>query len=75
MVGFEDDYDLYFGGKKLDKGAFVAVSVLGNVNSEQSDKMSRRICELFEEYLGIPGGNVYVTYQGVRDWGHNGRNF
>lgn len=27
MVGFEDNYDLYMGGKKLDKGAYVAVSL------------------------------------------------
>ena len=24
MLGFEDNYDLYMGGKKLDKGAFVS---------------------------------------------------
>ena len=24
MVGFDDDYTLYMGGKKLEKGAFVA---------------------------------------------------
>ena len=28
MLGFEDNYDLYFGGKKLDKGAFVSVKLL-----------------------------------------------
>ena len=28
MVGFEDNYDLYMGGSKLDKGAYVSVSHL-----------------------------------------------
>ena len=46
MVGFEDEYDLYMGGNKLDK-----------------------------EELGIPGNAVYVTYQGINDWGWNGSNF
>ena len=27
MVGFEDNYDLYMGGAKLEKGAYVAVSL------------------------------------------------
>ena len=30
MVGFEDNYDLYMGGEKLEKGAYVAVSLFGN---------------------------------------------
>ena len=30
MVGIEDGYDLWLGGKKLDKGAYVAVSLYGS---------------------------------------------
>ncbi len=75
MVGFEDDYDLYLGGKNLDLGAFVDVRVLGQVNSSACDKMTGEICRIYEEQLGIPGSNVYVTYQGFADWGWNGRNF
>ncbi|MGN1083389.1 MAG: hypothetical protein ACI4QX_00165, partial [Lachnospiraceae bacterium] len=29
MVGFEDNYDLYMGGKKLERGAYVSVSLFG----------------------------------------------
>lgn len=75
MVGFEDNYDLYMGGKKLDKGAYVAVSLFGNASSGAYTKMTGEICELFERELGIPGAAVYVTYHGVNDWGWNGRNF
>lgn len=75
MLGFEDNYDLYFGGKKLDKGAFVSVQVLGNVDSSQSDKMTARICEIFSKELGIPGDAIYVAYSGTKDWGWNGSNF
>lgn len=75
MLGFEDNYDLYFGGKKLDKGAFVSVQVLGNVDSSQSDKMTARICEIFGKELGIPGDAIYVAYSGTKDWGWNGSNF
>ena len=30
MVGIDDAYDLWLGGKKLDKGAYVSVSLYGN---------------------------------------------
>lgn len=75
MVGILDGYDLFMAGKKLDKGAFISVQVLGDINSSQSDKMTAEICRIVSDKLGIPGGNVYVTYQGIHDWGWNGGNF
>ena len=75
MVGFEDNYDLYMGGKQLEKGAYVAVSLFGNASKSAYEKMTAFICDLYEKELGIPGDKVYVTYHGVGDWGWNGQNF
>lgn len=75
MVGIEDNYDLWFGGKKLEKGAYVSVSLLGSAPSEAYEKLTGKICELYEKELGIPGSAVYVTYHPVADWGWNGSNF
>ena len=75
MVGFEDNYDLYLGGNKLEKGAFVSVSLYGNASSSAYDQMTGEICAILSDELGIPGSNVYVTYKGVKDWGWNGGNF
>ena len=75
MVGFDDDYDLFFAGKKVEKGAYVAVSVYGSVRPEQADAMTEEICKILNEELDIPADKVYVTYRGVTDWGFNGRNF
>ncbi|MBE5865779.1 MAG: hypothetical protein E7292_06115 [Lachnospiraceae bacterium] len=75
MVGFEDNYDLYMGGQKLDKGAYVAVSLFGNASKSAYEEMTATICKLYEKELGIPGDCVYVTYHGVSDWGWNGQNF
>ena len=75
MVGILDGYDLFMGGKKLEKGAFISVQVLGDVNQSQSEKMTSEICRIVNEKLGIPGSNVYVNYLGYRDWGWNGGNF
>ena len=75
MVGFDDEYDLYMGGKKLEKGAYVSVSLFGNASSSAYEKMTGEICNILSEELNIPGDAVYVTYHGVNDWGWNGRNF
>lgn len=74
MVGFEDNYDLYMGGNKLERGAYVAVRLFGSASSDACDAMTGEICKIYEEELGIPGQSIYVTYQGIRDWGWNGRN-
>lgn len=75
MVGFEDNYDLYMGGNKLDKGAYVSVSLFGAAPKAAYEKMTDFICRLYETELGIPGNAVYVTYHSVNDWGWNGQNF
>ena len=75
MIGFEDEYCLYMAGNKLEKGAYVAVRVFGQPKSSECDKFTAAICNIFEEELGIPAKNVYVSYLGTNDWGWNGRNF
>lgn len=75
MVGFEDNYDLYMGGRKLEKGAYIAVSLFGNSSKSAYEAMTGKICEIYEKELGIPGNSIYVTYHGVNDWGWNGSNF
>lgn len=75
MVSIEDDCDLWLGGKKLDRGAYVAVSLFGSAPEEAYDRLTGQICTLLEEKLMIPGNAVYVTYHPVADWGWNGHNF
>ena len=62
-------------GKKLAKGAYVAVSLYGHAPSQDYDKLTGQICELYKDKLGIPGDAIYVTYHPVTDWGWNGSNF
>ncbi len=75
MVGIEDNYDLWLGGKKLDRGAYVSVSLYGSAAPQDYDKLTGQICALLSDKLGIPGSAVYVTYHPVSDWGWNGGNF
>ena len=75
MVGLQDKYDLWMAGKKLDKGAYVSVSLFGQAAPADYEKLTGVICKLYEKELGIPQSAVYVTYHPVADWGWNGANF
>lgn len=75
MVGITDDYSLCFAGEKLEKGAYVSISVFGKVASSDSEKMTEAVCAILNETLGIDGNCVYVTYHGVENWGYDGGNF
>lgn len=75
MVGICDGYGLWFGGSKLENGAMVEIKVFGNVNSAESEKMTSAVCDVLARNAGVAGKHVYVTYQGIKDWGWNGGNF
>ena len=75
MVGICDGYDLYFAGNKLENGAFVSVSAFGRVNPSDTDKMTASICEILSKRVAVKGQHVYVTYEGIENWGWNGSNF
>lgn len=75
MVNLAESQDLYFGGKKLEQGAYVEIKVLGSVDAGKSGRMSAKVCEILEKELGIPGDAVYVAYFGTDNWGWNGGNF
>lgn len=75
MVGFEDNVPLYFGGEKQEKSAYVDIKVFGEVNPDQANQMTALVCQTMEMVLGIPADKTYVTYQGISDWGWNGKNF
>ncbi len=74
MIGFEDDYKLYFKGEKFEKIAFVEVKIFGQISSENSEKLTKEICNIYEEVLGIPQNKIYIKYEEVSQWGWNGNN-
>jgi len=75
MIGFNTDYDLYFAGKKLDKGAFIDVSVLGSSDSAAYNNFTGLVSDIMEEELEIPKNQIYVKYNETNYWGWNGKNF
>lgn len=75
MVGFTDEYPLYFSGTKLDKGAFVDVKIFGSTSDSVLEEMTAKICALYEKELDIPSKAIYVKYEFATHWGWNGHNF
>lgn len=75
MIGFEEEYKLYFAGEKLEKGAFIEVKIFGKSRKEEYSKLTSQICSIYEDELGIPKNKIYVKYEEIENWGWNGSNF
>lgn len=75
MANVEEPTALFMGGKKLEKGAFVSVSLLGATTKPVCQNLTKDICDILGSELGIEGENIYVTYHSVELWGWNGSMF
>lgn len=75
MVGFEEEYTLYFKGIASEKIAYIEVKIFGGASDNAYDNLTTAICNIYEEELGIPKDKIYVKYEEVSHWGWNGSNF
>ncbi len=75
MVGFEDNYDLYFKGNNAAPSAFVEVKIFGSATHSAYNSLTEKICEIMSDNLAIPQDRIYVKYEEVSEWGWNGSNF
>lgn len=75
MLGFEDEYSLYFRGDNSENIAFVEVSVFGGENKAAFDALTGKICDIYGQVLGIKADHIYVKYDTTTNWGWNGGNF
>ena len=51
------------------------VKCYGYPTKPQMNLMTRKVCTLLEEELGIPKKRIYVAYFPTEDWGWNDSNF
>lgn len=73
MVGIEEGYDLWMGGTKLEKGAFVSVEHRGAGSIVKYNSLTEKICAALDAELGIPGPDIYVNFKMINEWGRDGR--
>lgn len=74
MVGFEDNYHLYFRGDNSEPSAFIEVKIFGRENPSAFDAMTAEITKIFNDVLGIAPDHIYIKYEAVANWGWNGSN-
>ena len=77
MVGIADGYDLWLGGRKLDHGAYAALSLVGDTPDAGCQTFSASLADILARVADIPGTNVYVTFHPMSGhrWGWNGSTF
>lgn len=75
MLNFEDESKMYFKGECTNPMAFVDISVFGKSTDENCEKMTKQLCKVFDDVLGISPENLYVKYSGTNQWGWNNMNF
>jgi hypothetical protein len=75
MAEIEDNKSLYMAEKKLDKGAYISISLLGSTTKPACQVLTKDICNILYADYGIEGSGVYITYHPVDLWGWNGSMF
>ena len=75
MSEIEDEKSLFMGGNKLEKGAYINISLLGSANKSSCQNITKSVCDILNKDFGIEGNNVYVTYHPVDLWAWNGMMF
>ena len=75
MACIEDDKSLYMAERKLEKGAYIAIRLLGSAPKPTCQGLTGKICDILQSDYGIDGANVYVTYHPADLWGWNGNMF
>ena len=75
MLNVEGDKHMAFRGRTDEDMAYITVALVGKAGAENYEKLTKRLCELCEEILGIAPDHVYVKYEEVDYWGWNNMNF
>ncbi len=75
MLNFTDNSRMWFRGYDQFPIAMVEVKLFGSADEETCASMTKLLCNLFKEELGITPDHVYVKYEFTDRWGWNGENF
>lgn len=75
MVGFEDNYCLYFKGNMHADSAFIEIAYLGKASPDKLNSLTYELTNAFSSVLGITQSRIYIKYEEVTYWGFNGSNF
>lgn len=74
MVELEDEKTMYFKGSDAPCAMF-EIAIFGSASDSAYDELTKRICTVSEELLGVPADRTYVKYTEISHWGYNNFNF
>lgn len=75
MLTFEGGSRIWFQGQNEQPAAWVQVSLFGGAAAAEYARLTREICDILKEELGIDPARIYIKYDEVANWGWNGSNF
>ena len=75
MAEIVDGCSLFMADKKLDKGAYISIGLLGFATKDRCNAVTQKVCEVLNTDYGISGSGVYITYHPTELWGWNGMMF
>ena len=75
MLSFDGGCHMAFHGDMESDMAYLTVSLVGSASNEAYDALTKELCKIMEEKLGIASDMVYIKYEEIDHWGFNGFNF
>ena len=77
MVIIEDGMNASFGGNLTDPCAYLEVKNIGELSTETTEELSRRLGELVQKEFGISLDRIYIEFQESKRhlWGWAGKTF
>jgi len=75
MASIEDNQSIFMAEKRIQKGAYIAIRLLGTASKSACQILTDEICFILQNDYGIDGSAVYITYHPVDLWGWNGSMF
>lgn len=77
MVAIADDVDLWLGGRKLEQGAYLSFSMIGDTPDAACAQFSASVADILARHAGIPADQMYLTFHpmAASRWGWNGGTF
>lgn len=72
MLGFSDNYPLYMGSQKIERGGYISISFYGAAKKEDYEKMTARVTDIFVKELELSPSQLFITYQNIENWGLDG---
>lgn len=75
MASVEEGADLWMGGKKLEQGAYIHVRSFGSISPDAAAAFTKQATSFLASNLGLDPSGIYVSFEGIGEWGWQGRMF